>query len=73
AEAVKAEKTKIKNAVKSVRNAVTANDAEQAEKALNNAYSVLDASVGKGVYHRNHAQRLKSRLSKSVNGLNTEE
>ena len=73
AEAVKSEKTKIKNAIKGVRGAVSANDAEKANSALNHAYSVLDASAGKGIHHRNYAQRMKSRLSKAVNDLNTEE
>lgn len=73
AAAVKSEKTKVKTKVKAVRRAVEAGDAEKAGKALQEAYSVLDASVGKGVHTRNYAMRAKSRLAKAVNGMSAEE
>ena len=67
--AVKSGKTLVKNAVKSVRAAVEANNAEAAANALKNAYAELDASVSSGVHHKNYADRVKSRLSKAVNSL----
>lgn len=61
--------TRIKNVVKSVREAVLANDREQAETALKVATSVLDKAAGKKVIHARQAARRISRLSAAVNKL----
>jgi small subunit ribosomal protein S20 len=44
-------------------------NAEEAGKSLKSAISLIDASVTKGVVHRNAANRYKSRLTKRVNAL----
>lgn len=62
-------KSHVKNAVKAVRSAVQTNDQDQAREALQRASSVLDKAAGKGVIHRNNAQRRVARLSKAVNKM----
>lgn len=62
-------KSHVKNAVKAVRSAVQANDQDQARAALQRANSVLDKAAGKGVIHRNNAQRRVARLSRAVNKM----
>ena len=62
-------KSYIKNAVKAVRSAVKANDSQQAQEALQRANSVLDKAAGKGVIHKNNAQRRVARLNKAVNKM----
>lgn len=62
-------KSHVKNAVKAVRSAVQANDQDQAREALHRANSVLDKAAGKGVIHKNNAQRRVARLSKAVNKM----
>ncbi|MFO7876129.1 MAG: 30S ribosomal protein S20 [Desulfovermiculus sp.] len=62
-------KSHVKNAVKAVRSAVQTNDQDQAREALQKASSVLDKAAGKGVIHRNNAQRRVARLSKAVNKM----
>ncbi len=39
---------------------------EMATEALQNAYSVIDRAVSKGVLHKNAAARRKSRLAKRI-------
>lgn len=62
-------KTRVKNAVKSVRTAVEAKDKEQALALLRQANAVLDSAASKGVLHSRNAARRISRLSRSVNAL----
>ena len=59
----------LKTAIKNVRVAVEAGDKEAAKAAYNVAASKLDASVSKGIHHKNYASRQKSRLSKLVNSI----
>ncbi len=62
-------KSSLKTAIKKVLAAVEAGDKEQAVIAYNHAASKLDASVTKGVHHKNYASRQKSRLAKLVNSI----
>ena len=62
-------KSALKTAIKNVRAAVEAGDKEAAIAAYNVAASKLDASVSKGIHHKNYASRQKSRLSKLVNSI----
>lgn len=62
-------KTRVKNAIKAVRLAVTGKDAEAAEKALLSASSVLDKAATKKVIHWKKAARNISRLTLAVNAL----
>ncbi|GAB6057177.1 30S ribosomal protein S20 [Desulfonatronum parangueonense] len=65
----KATKTRIKNAVKAVRQAVEQNDLEQAQAKLIQATAVLDKAAGKKVIHWGNAARRVSRLTAAVNRI----
>ncbi len=64
-------KTRIKNVVKEVRDAVIENSNEAALNKLNIAKSTIDNAAKKGVIHKNTAARKISRLSKLVNTIAT--
>lgn len=64
----RAVKTRIKNVVKGIRNAVSENS-ETAAQDLNTAKSVIAKAAKKGVIHKKTASRKISRLSKLVNTL----
>lgn len=68
-EAVKAEKSSLKTAIKNVVKAVEAEDKAAATEAYNAANSKLDKAVSGGIYHKNYANRQKSRLSTMINKL----
>lgn len=59
-------KTKLKNLVRQVREAVTTNNAEASTKSFATATRELDKAVSKGVLHRNNASRKISRLARAV-------
>lgn len=65
----RAVKTRIKNVVKAVRQAVEANDKEQAQAALTVATSVLDKAATKKTIHWRQAARRISRLNLAVNKI----
>jgi small subunit ribosomal protein S20 len=62
-------KTRVKNAVKAVRQAIEAGDADAASKALRVATSVLDQAAGKKALHWRTSARKISRLSMAVNKI----
>ena len=62
-------KTRCKNAVKKLMEAVAQKDPELAAKRLNEAQGVLDKAVVKGVVHRNTASRRKSMMAAKVKSL----
>ena len=55
--------------IKAVRAAIDSGDAAAAKEALPAAVNALNASVTKGVMHRNQASRKISRLTRAVNDL----
>jgi small subunit ribosomal protein S20 len=57
-------KTRIKNVVKSMREAVEAQSPEAATTTLNQAKSMIAKAAKKGVIHKKNASRKISRLSK---------
>ncbi len=59
-------RSQIKTAVKHV---LESKDKESAQKALDNAVSVLDKSTKSGLIHKNKAANKKSKLYKIVNSL----
>lgn len=67
----KSSKTRIKNVVKEVRDAVMENSNEAALNKLKTAKSTIDNAAKKGVIHKNTAARKISRLSKLVNSITT--
>ncbi len=65
-------KTKVKNAVKAVRAAVTQNQPEKAQEALQKAVPAIQSITAKGTLHWRTAARKISRLTRAVNALAVE-
>lgn len=65
----KAVRTRYRNLVKAVRQALEAKDADQAEAALKVAGPYLQRAASKGVIHQNKAARSVSRLTSQVAAL----
>ena len=55
--------------VKNVQKAVTGGDKAKAVETFKSAQSVIDSVADKGIFHKNKAARLKSRLSAKVKAL----
>ncbi|MDI6852825.1 MAG: 30S ribosomal protein S20 [Deltaproteobacteria bacterium] len=62
-------KTRVKRLVRDVRQAVAANNLEEAKNALEKAVPVISRVAGKGTLHWRAAARRISRLTKQVNAL----
>jgi small subunit ribosomal protein S20 len=56
-------RSRLRNALKSVRAAVDGNDLAAAKTALKATISLIDKMASKGIIHRNAASRYKSRLT----------
>ena len=65
----KAVKTRVKNVMKAVRQAVADGDVQKAGEALAAATKVLDKAAGKKVLHWRNAGRRISRLAAAVNKI----
>ena len=64
-------KTRVKRLVRDVRQAVAANNLEEAQTALLKAVPVISRVAGKGTLHWRAEARKISRLTKQVNALKT--
>ena len=62
-------KTRIKNTIKVVREAIEAKDVAKAQEALVAATSLLDKAARKKVIHQRQAQRRVARLQVAVNKI----
>ncbi len=62
-------KTRIKNKLKEVRQAVEAGEKDEAQARLKQATAVLDKAAAKGVIHSRNASRRISRLATAVNSI----
>ncbi|MBO6046905.1 MAG: 30S ribosomal protein S20 [Erysipelotrichaceae bacterium] len=62
-------KSALKTSIKKVLAAIEAGDKEAAEAAMSACSKKIDASVSKGIHHKNWANNQKSRLQKKVNAL----
>lgn len=62
-------KSKVKNAVGVVEEAIEAGSEEQAREALKKAASVIQKTASKGTIHKKTASRKVSRLTKRVNQI----
>jgi len=60
-------RTKVRTYIKRVRTALASGSADEIQKVLPEAISVIDKSVQKGVMHANAAARYKSRLTVQAN------
>jgi small subunit ribosomal protein S20 len=65
----KAVRSELKTAVKGVRAAVEAGDAEAAQAAANKASRLLDKAASKGIIHKNQASERKSGVQRLANTL----
>ncbi|MBB1245365.1 MULTISPECIES: 30S ribosomal protein S20 [Streptomyces] len=65
----KAVKSELKTAIRRVREAVAAGDAEKATAAARTASRKLDKATSKGVLHKNNAANKKSALARKVASL----
>ena len=59
----RANKSRLRSALRSLREAIANGDKEAAKTAYNSTASIVDKGVQKGVLHKNTANRYKSRLS----------
>jgi len=55
-------RSRLRNALKSIRTAVDGKDLTAAKSALKETISLIDKMASKGIIHRNAAGRYKSRL-----------
>lgn len=62
-------RTRLRTALKAIRKAIGANDADGAKASLSETVSLIDKMAKKGVIHDNAAARYKSRIAKRLNGL----
>lgn len=62
----KAIRTRMRSSIKNVRQAA---DQDTAQAALQDAISVIDRTVKKGILHKNTGARYKSRLTHFVRGM----
>lgn len=65
----RANKSKMKGAIKKVIEAIENKAADQAQEALRAAVPVIEKTAVKGSIHKKNASRRVSRLSKKVNAL----
>jgi len=65
----RANRTRVRSAMKRLRTAISAGDATAARNLLQPTMSAIDQAISKGVLHENTANRYKSRLHVAYNGL----
>jgi small subunit ribosomal protein S20 len=65
----RANKSRLRSALRSLREAIAKGDKAEAQKAYNVTTSVVDKGVQKGVLHKNTASRYKGRLNKRVKAV----
>ena len=56
-------RSRLRNALRSIRTAIDGDDLTAAKAALKQTISLIDKMVAKGIIHRNAAGRYKSRLT----------
>ena len=59
-------RSRLRNALRSIRSAIDGNNLKGAKDALRRTISLVDKMASKGVIHRNAAGRYKSRLATRV-------
>ena len=65
----RANKSRLRSALRSLREAIAKGEKEAAQAAYRQTISVVDKGVQKGVLHKNTASRYKARLSKRVKAI----
>ena len=59
-------RSRLRNALRSIRTAIDGNDLKGAKTALQETISLIDKMATKGIIHRNAAGRYKSRLTTRI-------
>lgn len=59
----------MKTQIRKVQDVLTSKDVDAADKALREAFKVIDRNANRGVLHRNTAARRKSQLTRRLNAL----
>ena len=67
----RANKSRLRSALRSMREAIDNGDQAAAKTAFNQAASAVDKGVQKGVLHKNTASRYKARLNARVKAIAT--
>jgi small subunit ribosomal protein S20 len=62
-------RSRFRTVVKNVQKAVVTGDKSKATDLFKSAQSVIDSVADKGIFHKNKAARIKSRLSAKVKAL----
>ena len=65
----RANKSRLRSALRSLREAIAKNDKEAAQTAYRATVSAVDKGVQKGVLHKNTASRYKARLNARVKAV----
>jgi small subunit ribosomal protein S20 len=65
-------RSKLRNALRSIRALIDEDDFAKAKAELKGTISLIDRMVSKGAIHKNAAARYKSRLTTRVNPVATE-
>jgi len=65
----RANRTRVRTAMKRLRTAITAGDATASQNLLHPTMSAIDQAIAKGVLHENTGNRYKSRLSVAFNEM----
>ena len=65
----RSQRSRMRNAIKSLRQAIDSGDAATARQLLPATLQLVDATAQKGSIHRNAAARTKSRLMRAVAGI----
>ena len=65
----RANKSRLRGALRSLREAIAKGDKEAAQTAYRETVSVVDKGVQKGVLHKNTASRYKARLNARVKAV----
>jgi small subunit ribosomal protein S20 len=64
-------RSRLRNALRSIRTAIDGDDITAAKTALKQTISLIDKMASKGVIHRNAAGRYKSRLTTRIAAKST--
>ena len=67
----RSQKSRMRTAVKGLRQAIAEGDAATAQKLLPEVQQLVDATAQKGAIHRNAAARTNSRLATAVKNLSS--
>jgi small subunit ribosomal protein S20 len=65
----RANRTRVRSVIKSLRRAISARDGQAAGKLFSTTVASIDRAVAKGVLAKNTANRYKSRLALACNDL----